>query len=90
MSATCEAFRDWSDPHEFCGEPAIGTVFAACEHEHVNEAPVCAACAVELQQYDDGDGWQCARCDHDCLFHYEIRFNSGKVLVLSKAHIASR
>ena len=81
MTALCESFIDWYAPNGFCGEPAIGTIFAACEHEHVNERPLCAACAAELQQ--DSEGWQCGHCDHDCLFRCELRFNSGEVVVLS-------
>lgn len=83
MTTTCTSFIDWYEPSGFCDEPAIGTVFAACEHEHVNEQPVCAACAAELQR--DSEGWMCAHCDHECLFRCEIRFDGGEVAVLSPA-----
>jgi hypothetical protein len=79
---TCEAFVDFYAGNDLCGEPAAGTVFAACEHEHINDRPACVACLAELQR---DDGWQCAHCDHKCLLRLEIRWLSGEVTVLSSA-----
>lgn len=85
-TATCEAFVDWNDRNEFCGESAIGTVFAGCEHEHVNERPTCAGCAAELQrETSDDDSWECAHCGHECQFRIEIRFFSGETIILQAA-----
>ena len=81
--STCQAFVDFDDRNDFCGEPAIGVVFAACEHEHVNERPVCAACAAELQRAEEEGGWICFYCDHECRFCYGIRFDGGETVVLS-------
>lgn len=80
---TCEAFADLDTASGFCGEPAIGTVLTACEHEHVNERPICAACAAEFRR-DDGP-YDCSHCDVECRFRIEIRFFGGPALVLQAA-----
>jgi hypothetical protein len=77
----CESFVNWDDPNDFCGEPAIGVTFAACEHEHLGGSLICAACAAELQRAA-GD-LLCAHCDHECRFSYEIRFDSGQIVMLA-------
>lgn len=86
--AGCEAFVDFDDRNQYCGEPPVGTVFAACLHEHVNERPVCMDCAARLAEEGYGD-WTCAHCSesarsHDCPLQLEIRYSDGVVVVLQK------
>jgi hypothetical protein len=74
-----------------CGEPSIGTSTYACVHEHVSIVPVCAGCAVDLQQA--ADHLTCPFCaysekaedTHDCYCLVVIDWDSGERTVVQEA-----
>jgi hypothetical protein len=94
-AAPCDLDANWPGSREqpmadvACGEPSIGTAVSACLHEHVDRTPLCAGCAVDIQQA--AGTLMCPHCwmggeRHDCYLLIVIEWDSGEKTIVQAAH----